>query len=57
VEVKADAAPGRGDARHLLWLRDQLGDRFEAGVVLHTGPRTYQLEERIHAAPISTLWV
>lgn len=55
-EIKATAAPTRTDGRHLAWLRDQVGDRFVAGVVFHTGPRTFQLEERIHAAPIATLW-
>jgi hypothetical protein len=33
-----------------------LGDRFVAGVVLHTGPRVYTLGERIIAVPICTLW-
>jgi uncharacterized protein len=56
VEVKADAAPGRRAARHLVWLRDRLGDRFVAGVVLHTGPRLFALDERIVAAPISSIW-
>ena len=56
IEVKAGAAPTAGDAKHLAWLRDELGDRFLAGVVLHTGPRVYSLGERIVAAPISTLW-
>ncbi|MCO5314911.1 MAG: DUF4143 domain-containing protein [Solirubrobacterales bacterium] len=56
IEVKASAAPDRSDARHLAWLRDQVGDRFIAGVVLHTGPRTYQLDEKIMAAPIAGLW-
>ncbi len=56
IEVKADAGPTRRDAKHLAWMRDELGDRFVAGVVLHTGPRPYDLEERITAAPISTLW-
>ena len=56
VEVKADAAPGRRAARHLAWLRDRLGDRFVAGVVLHTGPRVFTLDERIVAAPISSIW-
>ena len=56
VEIKADAAPGPEAARHLAWLRDELGDRFVAGVVLHTGPRVYPLGERIVAAPICTLW-
>jgi uncharacterized protein len=56
VEVKASAAPGRDDARHLLWLRDELGESFVGGVVLHTGPRAYEIDERILAAPIATLW-
>lgn len=56
IEVKAHAAPDREAARHLVWLRDQLGERFVAGVVLHTGPRVYSLDERITAAPIATLW-
>lgn len=54
-EVKASSAPGRDDAAHLRWLRDQLGDRFVAGVVLHTGPRSYRLDDRIVAAPICVL--
>ncbi|MCW2540631.1 MAG: putative binding protein [Frankiales bacterium] len=56
IEITASAAPGQADARHLVWLRDELGDRFAAGVVLHTGPRTYELGEMVVAAPISTIW-
>ncbi len=56
IEIKAAAAVGRNDARHLAWLRDQLGDRFAAGVVLHTGPDTFELGDRILAAPISAIW-
>ena len=56
IEVKASAAPRIEDARHLIWLRDRLGDRFVAGVVLHTGPRVYRLGERILAVPICALW-
>lgn len=56
IEVKAEAAPDRDAARHLSWLRDQLGAKFEAGVVLHTGQRTYSLGDGILAAPICTLW-
>ena len=56
IEIKADAAPKAKDTAHLAWLRDALGDRFIAGVLFHTGPRTYHLDERITAAPISTLW-
>lgn len=56
IEVKADAAPAPGAARHLTWMRDRLGDRFVAGVVLHTGPRVYGLADRVVAAPICALW-
>ena len=56
VEIKSSSAPTRGDARHLEWLRDQLGERFLAGAVLHTGPRPFHLSERIFALPIATLW-
>lgn len=56
IEVKASAAVGRADAKHLLWLRDKLGERFVGGVVLHTGPDVFALDERIVAAPVSTLW-
>lgn len=56
IEIKSSAAPTRNDARHLEWLREQLGERFLAGAVLHTGPRPFQLAERIFALPICTLW-
>lgn len=56
IEVKATSAPDSSSAAHLTWLRDRLGDRFVAGVVLHTGPAAFRLGDRITAAPISTLW-
>jgi predicted AAA+ superfamily ATPase len=56
IDVKVGAARSRSDARHLTWLRDEIGERFLAGVVLHTGPRAHTLGERIVAAPIAALW-
>ncbi|MBA2373179.1 MAG: ATP-binding protein [Chloroflexi bacterium] len=56
VEVKASSAPTADDARHLMGLRDRAGEAFVAGIVFHTGPRTYALAEKIVAAPISALW-
>ncbi len=56
IEIKATAAPGPSDAKHLVWMRDRLGERFLAGAVLHTGPRPFQLAERIFALPICALW-
>lgn len=56
VEVKAGSAIGRRDVRHLALLRDRLGDRFAAGVVLHSGPDVLPLGERLAAVPTSALW-
>ena len=56
IEVKATAAPVPEDARHLRWLRDVIGPRFAAGVVMHTGPRRFRLGVDLYALPICTLW-
>jgi len=56
IEIKAAGTVDSSDARHLKWLRDELGEDFLCGVVLHTGPGTMTLSDRIYAAPISTLW-
>jgi len=56
IEIKADAAPGADSAKHVRWLRDRLGERFVAGVVFHTGPRLWALDENIVAVPIAALW-
>jgi len=37
-------------------MRDRFDRDFVAGIVLHTGPRTFLISDRIVAAPISTLW-
>lgn len=57
IEVKATSAPSLDDARHLIWLRDQLGPGFVGGAVLHTGPASFMLSPRIVAAPISSIWL
>ncbi len=56
IEITANSSHLKEAARSLAWLRDHFEDRFEAGVVLHTGPASYPLGDRISAAPISTLW-
>ena len=56
LEIKASATPTRADARHLLWLRDQLGERFLAGAVLHTRPRPFVIDDRVFAVPIAAFW-
>ena len=56
IEIKATNAPSANDARHLRWLRDELGPQFIAGAVLHVGRRKYRLSDQIEAIPICALW-
>lgn len=56
IEVKAAGTASPADARHLAWLRDDLGASFTAGFVFHSGPHVFPLGDRIVAAPISSLW-
>ncbi len=56
IEVKAAADVSTRDIRHLAAVRDRLGDRFVAGLVLHTGARAFSLGDRLAAVPVSALW-
>lgn len=56
IEVKAGTTPTARDARHLAWLRDELGHGFVRGIVFNTGPQPFELDNRIWALPIASLW-
>ncbi|MGI9001251.1 MAG: ATP-binding protein [Pseudonocardia sp.] len=56
VEIKAGGGADGSAVRTLRHLRDRLGDRFAAGVVLHTGPHGRRLGDRLHSLPISAVW-
>ncbi|CAM3711996.1 ATP-binding protein [Isoptericola cucumis] len=56
IEIKAGGGPSARDARHLAWLRDELGDAFRRGIVFHTGRLVYPLGDRIWAMPIASIW-
>lgn len=56
VEVKATAAPSRKDVKGLAQLRDRLGSRFVAGLVLHTGMTSGSFGDRIAAVPMDAIW-
>jgi len=43
------------DTKWLAQLRDRLGDRFVAGVVLHTGAASVPFGPRLTAVPIDVL--
>jgi predicted AAA+ superfamily ATPase len=56
VEVKAASTVATGDVKHLQALRDKLGNRFAAGVVLYLGDRVVPLGDRTWALPVAMLW-
>lgn len=56
IEVKAASAVTTSDARHLAWLRDEVGEQFAAGIVFHTGSLVFPLGQDIVAAPVASLW-
>jgi hypothetical protein len=56
IEVKAASTVRGSDAAGLNLLRDRLGDRFVAGYVLHTGPSSSAIGDRVTALPLDALW-
>ena len=56
LEVESSTRVGRHDAKSLIWLRDQLGDRFHLGVVLYAGQFPFRIGDRVCASPIGALW-
>ena len=56
IEAKAAAATTASDLRGLRVLRDKLGERFKAGVVVYSGEHTLPIDDRIWAVPLSGLW-
>ena len=56
IEVKSTATPSARDAKGLAYLRDKLGRRFVAGLVLHTGTTAAPFGDRIAAVPMDIIW-
>jgi hypothetical protein len=53
---KAGDSPAADDFAGLRHLRDTLGERFKAGVLLYTGSQTLPFGNRLAAVPVSGLW-
>lgn len=56
VEVKASATVRPGDFKGLAYLRQRLGRRLLAGVVLYAGEQALPFGEGLWALPLSSLW-
>jgi predicted AAA+ superfamily ATPase len=56
VEIKTAAGARPRDFAGLRHLRDKLGSRFKAGVVLYTGKQALSFGDRLSAVPLCGLW-
>lgn len=56
IEVKAASSFNRTQFKGLAKMRDRLGDRFIAGVVLGSASAGYRYADRLYGAPVSALW-
>ncbi len=55
MEVKLARAIGDQDVRHLLWLREQIGEDLLDAVVINTGPHAYRRKDGIAVVPAALL--
>ena len=55
VEVKLSGAVDDRDVRHLLWLRDRLGNDLLDAVVVTTGPQAYRRPDGVAVVPAALL--
>ena len=55
IEVKLGQAPSERDMRHLLWLREELGDGLTDAIVITTGQAAYRRPDGIAVVPAALL--
>jgi len=55
IEVKLGNTINDSDVRHLLWLREQIGDDLIDALVIHTGPYAYRRPDGIAVIPAALL--
>jgi hypothetical protein len=55
LEAKMSPDVDGHDVRHLLWLREELGDKCLGLVVLNTGPEAYVRPDGIAVVPLGSL--
>lgn len=56
VEVKAASTVRSTDFKVIRYLRENLGEKFVAGVVLHLGRDAVGFGEKLFALPLASLW-
>ncbi|MFW6078475.1 MAG: ATP-binding protein [Gemmatimonadota bacterium] len=55
LEVKLKRTITDADVKHLLWLRDRIGDELLDAVVVSTGPHAYRRDDGVAVVPAALL--
>ena len=55
IEVKLSRTVSDDDVRHLLWLKDRIGDDLLDSIVIHTGPEAYRRRDGVGVIPAAML--
>ena len=55
IEVKLSQVVNDRDVRHLLWLRDALGENLTDAMIITTGPAAYRRPDGIAVVPAALL--
>jgi predicted AAA+ superfamily ATPase len=55
IEVKLGQTPEERDVRHLLWLRNEIGEELAEAVVITTGHAAYRRPDGIAVVPLALL--
>lgn len=55
IEVKLGGSVVQDDVKHLLWLREQIGDELVDAIVVHTGPQAYRRPDGVAVVPAALL--
>lgn len=55
IEVKLGQAPTDRDVRHLLWLRNEIGDELADAIIITTGQAAYRRSDGIAVVPAALL--
>ena len=55
IEVKLSGTVDKSDVKHLLWLREQIGDDLLDAIVINTGPHAYRRKDGIAVIPAALL--
>lgn len=56
LEVKAGSTPAASQFTGLKALRERLGERFRAGIVLNTAAQGHPFGDRLGSLPVAALW-